>query len=156
MDKGIKFAIIAALLAGAFLAVVAALWLIFRMGQSHHEAISTIDAPNHGKARSDLTTLRGMLQMFRLDCDRYPTTEEGLNACLVAPPAAKGWKGPYIDAPIPLDPWNTPYKYVCLGSGPESGFIISSNGPDRQPDTADYIRLKETAPYVRSPRNAGQ
>src|SRR5438067_3784095 len=52
-------------------------------------------------ARVDISTLMSALKMYKLDNQRYPTTEQGLQALVQKPttgPAANGWKeGGYID-----------------------------------------------------------
>jgi len=75
------------------------------------------------------------LLMFYHDLDRYPTTEEGLDA-LFEPPAdeseAGHWVGPYIMPGSDLkDPWGTPYQYACPGEHNIDGYDLSSAGPDR-------------------------
>ena len=50
------------------------------------------------KARADIATLEQGIELYRLDNQRYPTGEEGLQA-LVA--------GDYIRR-LPNDPWNNP------------------------------------------------
>jgi len=84
-------------------------------------------------AKTDINSLSNMLQNFRLDCDRYPTTEEGLEALRVQPANVNGWKGPYSQKEIPADPWGNEYQYESPGStGPDS-FVIRSLGSDAQP-----------------------
>lgn len=80
--------------------------------------------------QSDLTAIKGMLEHFRLDCGRYPTTSEGLNALRTAPTGlAKAWKGPYADKPIELDAWRNPYLY----KGHVDRFELKSYGSDVRP-----------------------
>ena len=88
-------------------------------------------------AKSDITTLSGALQKFHLDCDRYPTSEEGLDALRTQPANATGWRGPYLDKDVPLDPWGNAYTYVSPGSDGDNSFTISTIGPDHQPNTSD-------------------
>ena len=83
-----------------------------------------------GAAKSDIATLKSLLQSFRLDCDRYPTTEEGLNALVTAPSDLSGkWHGPYVDS-IKPDPWGNPYVYKSPGNSGQDSFIIESYGAD--------------------------
>src|SRR3954471_21987848 len=52
-------------------------------------------------ARVDISTLMSALKLYKLDNQRYPTTEQGLQALIQKPttgPAAGGWKtGGYIE-----------------------------------------------------------
>ncbi|QNA90772.1 type II secretion system major pseudopilin GspG [Massilia sp. Dwa41.01b] len=69
-------------------------------------------------AKTDIGNLMSALKMYKLDNQRYPTTEQGLQALVERPssgPAANGWKeGGYIDK-LPKDPWGHPYQYLQPG-----------------------------------------
>lgn len=84
------------------------------------------------KAVSDIASLSSLLQSFRLDCDRYPTTEEGLQALRTPPADVNNWKGPYTTKPIPPDPWGNEYVYEYPGIDGEDSFILLSFGADGQ------------------------
>ncbi|SIR19539.1 type II secretion system major pseudopilin GspG [Pseudacidovorax sp. RU35E] len=83
-------------------------------------------------ARTDVNNLMNALKMYRLDNQRYPTGEQGLQALVARPttgPAAPNWK-PYIDK-LPNDPWGRPYQYVNPGIKGEVDVL--SLGADGQP-----------------------
>jgi general secretion pathway protein G len=82
------------------------------------------------KAASDIASLSSLLQQFRLDCDRFPSSEEGLQALRTAPPDVNNWKGPYTTKPIPTDPWGNEYVYEYPGLDGEDSFILMSLGAD--------------------------
>jgi len=87
-----------------------------------------------GGAQTDVATYSSALQMFRLDCGRYPTTEEGLEALRTAPSDVQGkWRGPYVEKDIHPDPWGHPYHYAYPGTGGKDTFEVSSYGADGQP-----------------------
>jgi general secretion pathway protein G len=69
-------------------------------------------------ARQDIATLMQALRLYRLDNQRYPTTEQGLQALVARPtttPAPANWKaGGYIER-LPKDPWGNPYQYLYPG-----------------------------------------
>ena len=68
-------------------------------------------------AKAQIEAVEKSLDTYRLDVGRYPTTEEGLAALLVAPPAAgTRWNGPYLKKAVPLDPWGHAYQYRAPGS----------------------------------------
>lgn len=94
-----------------------------------------------GAAKRDLSTLSAAINQFRVDCDRYPTTEEGLNALQVQPNGVNGWKGPYLTKGIPADPWGNQYNYEFPGATGRESFTVMSYGSDGQPggegDAAD-------------------
>src|SRR3982751_1345100 len=52
-------------------------------------------------AKAQIESFEKALDTFRLDVGRFPTTEEGLNALLVQPPAATKWNGPYLKKDVP-------------------------------------------------------
>lgn len=85
-------------------------------------------------ARTDIATLMQALKLYRLDNQRYPTTEQGLQALVSKPtsgPAAPGWKaGGYVDK-LPNDPWGNPYQY--LSPGIKGEVDVFSYGADGQP-----------------------
>lgn len=87
-----------------------------------------------GGARSDaaeiqISRLGGILDLFRLDNGRYPSTEEGLQALIERPADAPRWKGPYLknDNAI-VDPWGRPYGYASPGQ--HGDFDLFSLGAD--------------------------
>lgn len=83
-------------------------------------------------ARAQIEAFEKSLDTYRLDVGRYPSTEEGLAALLVAPAAAAAkWNGPYLKKNIPQDPWGHPYGYRA--PGPKGDFEIVSTGKDGQP-----------------------
>jgi general secretion pathway protein G len=69
-------------------------------------------------SRQDIASLMQTLQLYRLDNQRYPTTEQGLQALVTkptTPPIPSNWKtGGYIDR-LPKDPWGNPYQYLNPG-----------------------------------------
>ena len=67
-------------------------------------------------ARTDINNLMQALKLYRLDNQRYPTAEQGLQALLTRPttgPAAPNWKA-YVEK-LPNDPWGHPYQYANPG-----------------------------------------
>ena len=56
------------------------------------------------------------LDSFKLDTNRYPTTEEGLAILWVDSSSVKDANGPYLPKPVDKDPWGFTYKYKVPGS----------------------------------------
>ena len=83
------------------------------------------DQANIARAKADLRLLDQALRNFYYDCgNRYPTNEESLAVLMRAPTGElrpdkelerygikPGWKGPYLEKPITIDPWGHPYIY---------------------------------------------
>lgn len=88
-------------------------------------------------AKQDISTIMQALKLYRLDNQRYPTTEQGLAALTTRPtsgPAANGWKtGGYLDK-VPKDPWGGAYQ--LLSPGIKGEIDIFSLGADGQPGGA--------------------
>jgi general secretion pathway protein G len=83
-------------------------------------------------AKAQIEAFEKSLDTYRLDVGRYPTTEEGLAALLLAPPSAgTRWNGPYLKKNVPLDPWGHAYQYRSPGTKGE--YDIVSMGKDGQP-----------------------
>ena len=67
-------------------------------------------------ARTDISNLGQALKLYKLDNQRYPTAEQGLQALLVKPTSGSipsNWK-PYVEK-LPNDPWGRPYLYINPG-----------------------------------------
>lgn len=82
-------------------------------------------------ARTDINNLMQALKLYRLDNQRYPTAEQGLQALILKPTAAPippNWK-PYLDK-LPNDPWGNPYQY--LNPGVKGEIDVMSFGADGQ------------------------
>ena len=71
------------------------------------------------------------LKLYKLDNQRFPTAEQGLQALLTKPttgPIPGNWKS-YLDK-LPNDPWGRPYLYVNPGIKAEVD--VMSFGADGQ------------------------
>ena len=96
------------------------------------------------KAQSDIATISGLVQQFRIDVGRYPTSEEGVQALTVQPSGATNWQGPYSRKAIPNDPWGAPYVYQFPGPLGEDSFSVLSYGSDGAPGgTGDAADITE-------------
>jgi general secretion pathway protein G len=83
-------------------------------------------------ARTDVNNLMQSLKLYRLDNQRYPTAEQGLQSLIAKPtsgPVPPNWK-PYLEK-LPNDPWGRPYQYV--NPGVKGQVDIFSLGFDGQP-----------------------
>lgn len=80
-------------------------------------------------AKTDIANINQALKLYRLDNQRYPTSEQGLQALVTKPtsgPVPTNWK-PYLEK-LPNDPWGNPYQY--LNPGIKSAIDIMSFGAD--------------------------
>ncbi len=82
-------------------------------------------------AKTDVNNLMQSLKLYKLDNQRFPTGEQGLDALLRKPqvaPIPPNWR-PYIEK-LPSDPWGRPYQYV--NPGVKGEIDVYSTGGDGQ------------------------
>lgn len=96
-----------------------------------------MDRPDDARilaAQQDIAAIVQALKLYRLDNQRYPTTEQGLDALVrkpTLPPIPPNWKsGGYLER-LPRDPWGNPYLYLHPGRHGE--IDVFSLGADGQP-----------------------
>lgn len=96
--------------------------------------ISRPDEARVVAAKQDIASLMQALKLYRLDNQRYPTTEQGLLSLIARPTAApvpSNWKaGGYVER-LPKDPWGNPYQY--LNPGVRGEIDVFSLGADGAP-----------------------
>ena len=69
-------------------------------------------------AKSQVEMLGLALNAYRLDNDRFPSSEQGLEALRTMPVGGdvpRNWRGPYLTRVVPVDPWGRAYVYVSPG-----------------------------------------
>ncbi len=67
-------------------------------------------------ARTDVNNLMQALKLYKLDNQRFPSGEQGLQALVAKPTTGTippNWK-PYLDK-LPTDPWKNAYQYANPG-----------------------------------------
>jgi general secretion pathway protein G len=82
-------------------------------------------------AKTDINNIVQALKLYRLDNQRYPSGEQGLQALVSKPTAGvipNNWK-PYLEK-LPNDPWGRPYQY--LNPGIKAEIDVMSFGADGQ------------------------
>ena len=83
-------------------------------------------------ARTDVNNLMQALKLYKLDNQRYPAGDQGLQALIARPTTGAippNWK-PYLEK-LPNDPWGRPYQY--LNPGVKGEIDVMSFGADGQP-----------------------
>jgi general secretion pathway protein G len=103
-----------------------------------------VDKGKQLQAKNQIGEFGTVLDTFRLEVGRYPTTEEGLTSLQVRPPNAENWDGPYMAKEIPLDPWNHPYRYVQPGLHGDYDLVsLGADGVDGgEGNDADIVSWK--------------
>ena len=80
-------------------------------------------------AKIQIEELSAALEMYKIDTNRYPTTEQTLQALIQQPAGVDGWNGPYLRKNfVPQDPWKQNYHYRFPGRNAE--YEIYSFGAD--------------------------
>ena len=82
-------------------------------------------------ARTDVSNIMQALKLYKLDNQRFPSSEQGLQALVTKPTAAPippNWKS-YLEK-LPNDPWGRPYQYV--NPGVKGAVDVFSFGADGQ------------------------
>ncbi len=102
-------------------------------------AFRSLSTANDAAARTQVQTFATALDSYLIDARRYPTEGQGLDALWERPtlePVPENWDGPYLNRPVPLDPWGNEYVYVV--PGPQGlPYGISSLGADGLPGGQD-------------------
>lgn len=92
------------------------------------------------KAAIDIQNLENALQMYKLNANRFPTTEQGLEALVSIPtiePIPRNYPEGGIINRLPQDPWGA--DYILLSPGEIKPVEIYSLGPDGIDGTEDDI-----------------
>lgn len=88
------------------------------------------------QAKIQIAEYSKALDLYYTDCNRYPTTEEGLNSLMTAPSSCSNWgPEPYLKK-LAKDPWNNEFKYESQGNG----FVLTSYGSDGREGGEGYAK----------------
>ena len=81
-------------------------------------------------ARTDINNLMQALKLYKLDNQRFPSAEQGLEALVRKPTAGAvppNWRS-YLSK-LPADPWGRPYQYIFPGvKGEIDVFSLGADG----------------------------
>lgn len=86
----------------------------------------------------DMIAIRTMLEMYRQNTGKYPSTKEGLEALVTRPStgdATPMWR--QLARQAPVDPWGSLYVYRWPGTTSPDTFDLFSYGPDGIESTDD-------------------
>ncbi len=97
--------------------------------------LDRLDRSKVTTAEAQIRLLKVGLDSLRLDIGRYPTAEEGLALMIATPndPVLRArWRGPYLEAALPMDPWGRPYQYAPVGRDPNPITLFSFGADGRR------------------------
>ena len=99
----------------------------------------------HNIARAKMKIVEQALIEFQVDCGRFPTDTEGLEALVVMPDELEDkWDGPYLKEKQLYDPWDQPYLYLAEGERNPGSFDLASfgaNGVQDENDTGENVDI---------------
>jgi general secretion pathway protein G len=103
-----------------------------------YQIFQQVDKGRITTAQTQITSLEGVLELYRMDNGRFPTTDQGLDALVHPPtvdPAPRNYPaGGYLrGGRVPTDPWGEPYFYESPGLHNEMAFDLWSHGADATP-----------------------
>lgn len=88
-------------------------------------------------AHQAVARIGSVLDLYKLDVGRYPSTAQGLRALLRKPAGVEAWGGPYLKSPqLPRDPWNRPFVYRNPSIRQAHPYDLCSLGPSGHPGEA--------------------
>lgn len=94
-------------------------------------------------AKTQMKQVSNALDLYKLDNNRYPSTEQGLQALVEKPtgsPEPRNWNPDGYMPSLPRDPWGNPYDYSSPGiTGPYD--LISYGADGREGGEADDADL---------------
>lgn len=100
--------------------------------------MGNIDRANVTRAQADIQRISEQMKFFYMDNNRYPSTEEGIEALVNRPndPRLRNWReGGYLES-MPRDPWGNDYLYLFPGQNLD--FDVYSLGRDGRPGGEGY------------------
>ncbi|SPE60466.1 Type II secretion system protein G [Verrucomicrobia bacterium] len=91
------------------------------------------------ETKMQIKIFRTALAAFEMDNNGFPQGRNGLLGLVQRPRDARNWRGPYLDGPIPKDPWGHDYIYECPGKHNPEAYDIVSMAQDGVLGTEDDI-----------------
>ena len=98
----------------------------------------TQDKASINAAKSNVSLIRGAIDRYRLDMNKYPTKLADLWEQPSDSTASDKWGGPYMEQ-LKADPWGNEYQYTAEGKKNTNKYDFWSNGPDGQSGSEDDI-----------------
>jgi general secretion pathway protein G len=97
--------------------------------------------PAEDAAHSQIAMLCDAVELYTMHVGALPPDLQALRAAPDDLAADAGWQGPYLNRPIPVDPWGNDFRYQIDGRGPGTTRIWSC-GRDGISGTDDDIEAE--------------
>ncbi len=95
-------------------------------------------------AKQDIMAISQALDLYKLDNQRYPSTDQGLEALVSAPDGAENWSPNGYIKKLKVDPWGNTYQYVSPGTqGPYDLFSLGADAIEGGDGYATDIHYSE-------------
>lgn len=107
MKRGSGFTLIEVMVVVVILGILAAIIVPNVIGKDEKARVEA--------TKASLREVSNALEMYKLDNHKYPTTQEGLEALVKKPPAAKNWAPQGYLKSMPKDSWGNPFQYMSPG-----------------------------------------
>ncbi len=112
-------------------------------GQVGSAGYSLVQKAKAISARTQIESMRVALQDFYIDEGRFPDSNEGLEVLWEKQSSCSKWKGPYVQKPVPKDPWGNKYVYFSKEDIPEEApeglpFAVICYGADGKKGGTGY------------------
>lgn len=95
------------------------------------QLISAMNSAKRAQAKKEMEAIAGALQNFRSERGSYVASDQQRVLIDLLTPG-------FMSQVVRLDPWHRPYQY----QGERDRFTLSSDGPDKTPNTPDDIIFK--------------
>lgn len=96
-------------------------------------------------AKTQMKQVSNALDLYKLDNNRYPTTDQGLRALVEKPsgaPEPRNWSPDGYMPSLPRDPWDNDYDYSSPGiKGPYDLISYGSDGREGGDDDAADLNV---------------
>jgi general secretion pathway protein G len=101
------------------------------------DLFSLLNSSKQRLVNQQIAQIGGLLDLYKLDCGEFPTTEQGLKALEARPQDEQCWKGPYAkDGKVPLDAWDRAWSYTSPSTRINRAYDLCSGGPSPVSDAS--------------------
>jgi general secretion pathway protein G len=110
-----------------------------------------LDEANKEAAKIQVKNISNTIDLYKLTCGEYPSSEDGLGALVSAPSSGRCKNYPASGflkdgSEVVDDPWKNSYQYSYPGNNNPKSYDLWSMGPDKEDGTEDDIGNWKAAP----------